>query len=214
VTLYVDSYPGGRNAPQVSWSTWGAQVEGRVYCQVQNSARGIAFVNLTADYNLVPPSAFENNQTFRFPGRDQKLYSLWWGESLLSAVWWDFVNTVNSYAQEFVGGVVTLEHNASPDATEHDDWISWALFLPALRTGGEAVSIGNPVINTWPGVLALTPGTTYTLAASSSATTSLAVVQSRDIASDSTADPDVLRRALKLGTIFLSTMWTNLGQIK
>ena len=40
IALYLDSYLGGRNAPQISWSAWGAQLEGRVYCQVHNSARG------------------------------------------------------------------------------------------------------------------------------------------------------------------------------
>lgn len=82
VTIYLDSYLGGRNAPQISWSTWGAEVEGRMYCEVQNSGLGVTYVNLTAGYTLLPPSAFENNEMFQISGRDPSLYSLWWGEPL------------------------------------------------------------------------------------------------------------------------------------
>jgi hypothetical protein len=211
VTIYLDSYLGGRNAPQVSWSTWGAEVEGIMYCEVHNSARGVTFVNLTADYNLLPRSAFENNETFRFPGRDQKRYSLWWGESLLSAAWWDFVNIVAANAQDFVGGVIAWEPNMSSGAT-NQDFLTRALFLPVPYAGDNAVSIGTPIINTFPGVPDLTPGVTYMYSAEPALPTSSALLKARDLASDVTADPWIIQRARTLGIVFLSTLWTDLGQ--
>lgn len=221
ITLYLDSYLGGRNAPQVSWSTWGAEVEGRMYCEVHNSARGVTFVNLTADYNLLPRSAFENNETFRFPGRDQGHYSLWWGESLLAATWWNFVNVVTSTASEVVGGVITLESDVSVGIKEHD-FVPRSLFLPAPRAGNASVSMGKPVaqpvaINTFPGVPDLPTYATYIAEASqttSVATADSALMETRDLSLGSTADPAIIPRARTLGAIFLSTMWTDLGRIK
>lgn len=96
VTLYLDSYMSGRNAPQVGWSRWGVEVEGRVYCQLNNPE--LTYVNLTAKYNLLPRSFFEDSETYHFPGRDSSRYSLWWGESLLSAAWLDLANAMTIQA--------------------------------------------------------------------------------------------------------------------
>lgn len=223
ITLYLDSYLGGRAAPQISWSQWGAEVEGRMYCQVQNDL-GVNYVNLTASYNLLPRSAFENNNTFTFPGRNSSLYSLWWGESLLSASWWDFVNVMASNGSDYVAGVITL----TPETTSGTSRLSLVprgLFVETPRAGNDPVSIEKPITalpspfakNTLPGVPALTASTTF-FNVESTSTMSINSATLRRRANDtpssaeSLAEPDVKNQADTLGLVFLSIMWTDLGQ--
>jgi hypothetical protein len=107
--VYLDSYLGVRNAPQVDWSYWGAEVEGRMYCRVFNPDP--TYINMTANSNLLPRSAFENNETYNFPGRNRSQHSLWWAESVLSATWWDLVDAMREVSTNYTSGVITLTLN-------------------------------------------------------------------------------------------------------
>lgn len=77
----------GRTATQFGMSEWGVDAQAQVSCKapLESSAGGMVTVNLTADYNFVPPTVTEFTGTFKFRGRDpERAASLYWGESLLS----------------------------------------------------------------------------------------------------------------------------------
>jgi hypothetical protein len=215
ITVYLDSYLGTRDAPQVHWSYWGAEIEGRMYCRVYNP--DLTYINLTANYNLLPESAFENNGMYSFPGRNISQYSLWWAESVLSASWWDLVDAMKEVTSNFTSGVVTLTLNDTM-VDQELRFDKRALFLVAPKIGDAHISLGTSeavqdmvVINTFAGAPALTPTVAYSADANRLATTTDSTTLPRRQALTS-ENVDVSWQIEALGRVFLSTMWTDLGQ--
>jgi hypothetical protein len=223
ITVYLDSYLGVRNAPQVDWSYWGAEVEGRMYCRVYNP--DMTYINMTANYNLLPRSAFENNETYNFPGKNTSRRSLWWAESVLSATWWDLVDAMKNVSAGYNSGVITLTLNdtIADQALKFD---KRSLFLLAPKIGVVHISLGTSgdAITTFPGAPRFT--TTYFVEPNrvDGSMTSAAALPRRVAAhtdplewnsfapSLTTDSADVLWQVEALGRVFLSTMWTDLGQ--
>jgi hypothetical protein len=222
ITVYLDSYFGVRNAPQVDWSYWGAEVEGRMYCRVFNPDP--TYINMTANSNLLPRSAFENNETYNFPGRNRSQHSLWWAESVLSATWWDLVDAMREVSTNYTSGVITLTLNDTmADQPLNFDMRSLVLVAPMI--GVVHISLGtSEAINTFAGAPSLSAQVTFTTDANRAdgAMTSSAALPRRQAvqAPAASAAPaaatsdnfDVLRQVEALGRAFLSTMWTDLGQ--
>ena len=74
-----------RTATQFGFSYWGIDAQAQISCKalLDSNAGGIVTVNLTADYNFVPPTVSDHAGTLKFIGRNaQKAASLYWGESI------------------------------------------------------------------------------------------------------------------------------------
>ena len=95
----------GSSAAQNAIQFWNADVSADVTCRI-NIDRGFTFLNITASYNLVPPSG----QPIGFSGRNATSKpALWWAESLSSAYW------IQTTAQMFQENT----DKASSDYTDH-----------------------------------------------------------------------------------------------
>jgi hypothetical protein len=219
ITVYLDSYLGVRNAPQVDWSYWGAEVEGRMYCRVYNP--DLTYINMTANYNLLPRSAFENNETYNFPGRNRSQNSLWWAESVLSVTWWDLVDAMREVSTNYTSGVFTLTLNDTiTDQALKFDKRSLALVAPQIGAVHISLGTSEAITHTWPGAPALTSMATFSAEANAVGTAMASpvslrrrqTIQAAAASAASTSDNVDLWQVEALGRAFLSTMWTDLGQ--
>jgi hypothetical protein len=190
-----------------------------MYCRVYNP--DLTYINMTANYNLLPRSAFENNETYNFPGRNRSQNSLWWAESVLSATWWDLVDAMREVSTNYTSGVFTLTLNDTiTDQALRFDKRSLALVAPKIGAVHISLGTSEAITHTWPGAPALTSMATFSAEANAVDTAMASpvslrrrqTIQAAAASAASTSDNVDLWQVEALGRAFLSTMWTDLGQ--
>jgi hypothetical protein len=84
---------------RISIAKYGADLSASVTCLVQTEL-GPVTINLTAEYNYVPPTVAIYDRFTQFPGRNKTVSaSLFWGEEAL-ALYWSQLST--SYYRDFM----------------------------------------------------------------------------------------------------------------
>lgn len=86
-----------RTAAQIALINWGVIAQAFITCSLDTEDQKITIFNLTAEYNLMPPTVSIYSGFTTFIGRNQtSKTSLYWGESLLSMYWLKFAGDMDA----------------------------------------------------------------------------------------------------------------------
>ncbi|RFU29263.1 hypothetical protein B7463_g7063, partial [Scytalidium lignicola] len=75
-----------RTAEQFGWCQWGPSISATAVCSLKNSDP-VTMINVTTNYDLLPPTIGNGQQSRLLTLDPVGKASLWWGASLISAYW-------------------------------------------------------------------------------------------------------------------------------
>ncbi|CZR57725.1 uncharacterized protein PAC_07614 [Phialocephala subalpina] len=111
-----------RTAEQFGWCQWGPSISAMTVCSLSNS-NPATMINVTTQYDLLPPTVGNGQQSYLLTLDPIAKASLWWGVSLVSAYWMilsDTMQTNREAGSDIRKGSINLQPSINTDISSQD----------------------------------------------------------------------------------------------